>query len=110
MKKIIYILVVLLILAGLAFFLKNNQTATAPAETTVAEEVVATEPATAEAPAVAEEATVAAEATAEAPAAAPAEAAPVAVEPASEVIEAEVVEVIEENPAETAGEGESIVE
>ena len=97
MKKIVYILVVLLILAGLAFFLKGNQTVTAPAETTVTEEVVASENAPAEAAVVAE--TPAAE-----------EVAPVAVEPAAEVIEAEVVEVVEENPAETSGEGESIVE
>lgn len=80
MKKLVYIIVVLVVLLGLATLLKDNQPETAVVEETVA---VATDDGT-----VAE-----------------GEVVVVDQEPAGEV-----VDVVEENPEDTSGEDETIVE
>lgn len=91
MKKFMYIVLLLVVLLGIAYVLKNQQANNA-GEVAVDEEVVAEE-----APAVAEDAVVV-----------------VDKEPAGEEVvsegEAEAEDVVEENPEETAGEGETVVE
>ena len=87
MKKFLYIVLLLAVLVAIAYVLKNNQTpATAPEP--VAEEVVATVNDAEDMVVVVDE------------------------EPAGDETEAEVVaeDVVEENPEETADEGETIVD
>ena len=90
MKKVVYVVLVLLVLLGLSMLLQNNK----PAETPVAE--------------VAVEAPVAAEADVVVVDVEPTAEAAVAAEPSVEA--AEAVEVVEENPEATADEGETVVE
>lgn len=89
MKKVIYIVVVLIILAGLAFLFKNNKPETSVAETVVVEETVVGVD----------------------------EAGDVIVEDDVVVVDAEPTEdaadaqeVVEENPEATADEDETVVE
>lgn len=93
MKKIVYIVLVLAVLVGLAYVLKATSTTTAQDETVVVEQEVANE------------ATDAQEAVA-----GEAEVVVVDEEPASEEVEAVAEEVVEENPEVTADESETIEE
>lgn len=91
MKKFMYIVLLLVVLLGIAYVLKNQQ-ANNVGEVAVEEEVFAEE-----APAVAEDTVVV-----------------VDEEPSGEEVvsegEVEAEDVVEENPEETAGEGETVVE